>query len=127
MISNQFNQLLIVVDDQRFPLSTFQRVGRNAVFLHELVQNVPGNSSKLRTGDSKTLELSGIEAANDRLLADLANPGSLACGVDGLHVAHKNSLFFLTTPHGSRRADGHFEPDEWPLPWHDNRPRFRTQ
>src|SRR6516162_3167903 len=122
MIANQLNELFIVVNDQCLALAALEGVGRNAVLFHELIQNVARDAAELGPGDAESFQLAGIEAANDRLLADFADSGRFARGIDRFHVAHKTSFLsrrlrteadVLTTASLHTRRS---------LPWHDNRP-----
>src|SRR5262249_52644332 len=98
------------VHDQRFALPAFEGIRGDAVFFHELVEDIARNPAELRAGHAKPLELAGVKAANDRLLADLANPGRFTRGVNRFHVAHKASFSVSTTPNGRRRAVGRSRP-----------------
>src|SRR5262245_64533016 len=112
MVADQFDEFLVIVNDQRFALPAFEGIGGNSVFLHELVQDVPRNPAKFRAGYAKALELARVKAANDRLLADLADSGRLTRGIDRFHIAHKASFSVSTTPNGRRRAIGRSCPCE---------------
>ena len=57
---------------------------------------IAGDAAEPAARHAKSLELSGIETANDRLLADLANLGRLA---GRKHCFHKS----LTIPPASRK------------------------
>ena len=59
----------------------------NAVFLHELIEDVPRDTAKSRARDAEPFELSRIETANDGLLADLTDLGCFARRKDRFHDA----------------------------------------
>ncbi len=86
-VPNQLDQFLVVIHDQRLAFAAFEGVGRNAVFLHELIEDVAGNTPKTRSGDSEPFELSGIKAADNGLLADLTDFGCFARRKDRFHEA----------------------------------------
>ena len=77
-VGDQLDQFLVVVDDQDLALAAFQGIGRNAVVAHERVQLVARDAAEAAARHAKSLELSGVEAANDGLLADLADLGRFA-------------------------------------------------
>ena len=85
-VDDQFDQFLVVVDDQHLALAAFQGVGRNAVVAHEREQLLARNAAEPAARHAKALELAGIEATNNRLLADLADLGGFAGGEHSFHV-----------------------------------------
>ena len=85
-VDDQLDQFLIVVDDQDLALAAFQGVGRDAVVAHERVQFIPRNAAETAARHAKALELSGIEATNNRLLADLADFGRFAGRKHSFHL-----------------------------------------
>ena len=93
-VDDQFDQFFVVVDDQDLPLAAFQGVGRNAVVAHEQKKLIARNAAESASRHAKTLELAGVEAANNRLLADLANLGGF--------TGRKYCLHLRTTPLPSR-------------------------
>ena len=89
-IRNEFDQLGVVIDDQCLALTAFESISRNAVFLHELEEHISRDAAESRAGDSKSLELTRIKAANDRLLTDLTDLGGFARGE---HCFHEHNPF----------------------------------
>src|SRR5262249_17239375 len=84
-LRDQLDHRGIVVHDQDPALPALQGIRRDPVLLHEPVEGVTRDPSESGPGDSKSLELTGVEAANDRLLAHLADLGRLARRENGLH------------------------------------------
>src|SRR5262249_7917156 len=64
-----------------------QRVGGDLVVLHELVQGLARDAAEARAGHAEALELPVVEAADDGLLADLADLRRLAGREHGLHAS----------------------------------------
>src|SRR4029077_19900226 len=71
-------------------------IGRDAVVAHEQEQLIAGDAAEPASGHPKSLELTRIKAANNGLLADLANLGRFA--------GRKYSLHLRTTALPSRRC-----------------------
>ena len=84
-LGHQLDQFRVVIDEQDLALPAFERVGWDAIVLHELVQGFAGNAAKPGTRYAKPFQLSVVEAANDCLLADLADFGRLTGRKNGLH------------------------------------------
>ena len=74
----------IVIDNENLPPTAFQRIGGDAVVPHEQEQLIAGNPSEPAARHTESLQLSGVEAANDRLLTHFANLGGLASCVHSL-------------------------------------------
>ena len=68
-----------------FRRPAIESVGRNAVVTHKGVQLLTWDTSKTAARHTKSLELTGVEATDDRLLANLTDFGRFACGENGLH------------------------------------------
>ena len=81
------DQFGIVVHEKDLPLAALQSVRRNVVVLHELVQRLTGNPPELGARNPETLELTIVEAADDGLLADLADLCGFAGREHGLHTS----------------------------------------
>ena len=79
------DNVLLVVDHQNLPLAAFESVRRNLVVFHELVQCFPRNAAELRAWYSEALELTVIEAADDSLLANLADLRGFTGREHGFH------------------------------------------
>src|SRR5207244_2298736 len=86
-------------------LAALEGVGRDAVVLHELVQRLAGDAAKTRSRNAEAFELAIVEAANDRLLTDLADLGGFASRENGLHACSIPSWPGLTPQH-TRRSQG---------------------
>jgi len=72
-IPNEFHQLFIVIDDENAVFGVFQGIQRDAVFPHEVNESIAGNATEAASRNAESLQLTGVEAANDGLLADLAD------------------------------------------------------
>ena len=94
-VDQQLDQLLIIVDDENLSLATFQSIRRDAVFLHELKQQVARNPAEAAPWNPKTLQSSIVKAANDRLLTYFTNLGSLSSRENRL-CRHGKTPSFLT-------------------------------
>src|ERR1043166_4082095 len=84
-LRHDFDELSVVVNEKDLAAARFERIGRDAVVLHELVQHFARDAAKARPRDSEALELPVVKATDNGLLADLANLGSFACRENGLH------------------------------------------
>ena len=91
LIDDQFDQILVVVDDQDLALAAVERVGRDAVVAHERVELIARNAAEAAARHAEALELAGIEATNDRLLTDLADLGGFAGGEHSFHALNHPS------------------------------------
>ena len=85
-VGDQFDQFDVVVDEQHLPLAALQGIGRDAVVLHEREQLIARNAAEAAAGNAEAFQLAGVETANDRLLADLADLGGFARREYGLHA-----------------------------------------
>ena len=91
MIDDQFDQILIVVDDENLALAAIEGIGRDAVVAHERIELIARNAAEAAARHAEALQLAGIEATNDRLLADLANLGGFASGEYSFHTLNHPS------------------------------------
>ena len=85
-VGDQFDQFVVVVDDQHLSFAAFQGVGGNAVVPHERKKLFAGNAAKPAARHAKPLELPRVETADNRLLGDLADLGRFAGCKHGFHV-----------------------------------------
>src|SRR5262249_26275433 len=85
-VGHQLEQVGVVVDQEHLALAALQRVGGDAVVLHELVQGLAGDPAEAGAGDAEALEVAVVEATDDGLLADLANLGSFAGRENSFHA-----------------------------------------
>ncbi len=85
LVDNEFDQIFVVVDDEDFSLAAIEGIGGDAVVAHEGVQLVAGDAAEPATRHAESFKLTGIEATNNRLLANFTNFGGFASGEDGFH------------------------------------------
>ena len=52
----------VIVDEEYLALAAFERVGRDAVVLHELIQHVAGDPPEAGAGNPESLELAVVKA-----------------------------------------------------------------
>src|SRR5262249_14338967 len=86
LIDDQFDQILIIVNNQNLALAAIERVGRNAVVAHERIKLIARNSAEAATRHAEALKLPRVETTDNRLLTDLADFGSFAGCEYGFHV-----------------------------------------
>ena len=91
LIDDQFDQIFIVVDDEDLALAAIEGVGRNAVVAHERVELIARNAAEPAARNAEALQLARVEAANDRLLTDLANLGGFAGRENSFHALNHPS------------------------------------
>lgn len=84
-VAEHFHQFLVIIDEQSFPFAALEGIGGDAVVLHKPEEDLAGNAAEPGTGNAKPFELARIEAANDSLLADIANFRRFASREDSLH------------------------------------------
>src|SRR5262249_20715517 len=84
---HQLDQFDVVIDEQHLALAALQGVGGDLVVLHELVQGLARDTPEARAGHTEALELPVVEAADDGLLAHLADLRRLAGREHGLHAS----------------------------------------
>jgi hypothetical protein len=96
-VSHQIHEVLIVVDDQEFLSAALQSIGRDPVVLHEDKQVVSRNPSKATPRYSESFQGSVVKATDNRLLAHLANLGSLARREDCFCIGHGTQPSLLNT------------------------------
>ncbi len=84
-LGHQLDELGVVVHEQDLALAALQRIGRDAVVLHELVERLAGDPAEAGAGHAEALQLAVVETADDGLLADLADLGGFAGRENGLH------------------------------------------
>src|SRR5262249_7931271 len=85
-LGHQDDEVVVVVDQQHLALAALQRVGGDAVVLHEFVQGLARDAPEPRAGHPEALELTLVEAADDGVLADLADLRRLAGREYSLHA-----------------------------------------
>jgi hypothetical protein len=90
-VGDQVDDGLIVVHDQDPAASTFEGVGRDAVFLHEAVESFARNPAEPRARNPEPFELARVETTDDSLLAHLADLGGLTGREHGFHVEYASS------------------------------------
>ena len=119
-VDDQLDQILIVVDDQDLALAAVEGVGRDAVVPHERVELVARNAAEAAARHAEALELAGVEAANDRLLADLADLGGFAGRENSLHGRTTS----LLSRWSRRGAAGRVQSEAWTAAshWRDHSP-----
>ena len=79
-VVHKLDYLGVIVNNEHFLSAGLEIVGGNAVVPHELDEILAGNPAKLGAWDAETLQTTGIETANDRLLTYSADFGGLAGG-----------------------------------------------
>src|SRR5262249_19543171 len=76
---------------QDLALSAFERIGGNAVVLHEFVKGLARDAPEPGARDAESLQLAVVEATDDGLLTDFANFGGFASREDGFHALYHPS------------------------------------
>src|SRR5690606_6238144 len=77
-VVQQLEDLGVVVDDEDALAPGVEDLGGDVVGAHEAQQLVPRDAAETRARDAEALEAPGVEAADDGLLADLADLGGFA-------------------------------------------------
>eukprot|EP01026_Neomeris_dumetosa_P051053 TRINITY_DN44864_c1_g1_i2.p3 TRINITY_DN44864_c1_g1~~TRINITY_DN44864_c1_g1_i2.p3 ORF type:complete len:130 (-),score=20.98 TRINITY_DN44864_c1_g1_i2:71-460(-) len=72
-IVEELADALVVVDHEHPPLLTLERVERDPVVPHEAHELLARDPPELAARDTKPMQAAVVEAADDRLLADLAD------------------------------------------------------
>ena len=83
---HHLDQLDVVVHQQNLALAALQRVGGNAVVLHEFVQSFARDAPEAGTGHAEALQLAVVETTDNGLLADLADFGGFAGRKNSFHA-----------------------------------------
>src|SRR5437899_4733311 len=85
-LGHELDQLGVVVNEQHFALAAFKGVRGDAIVLHEAVERFARNAAEAGSGHAESLELPVVEAADDGLLAHLADFGGFAGRENSLHT-----------------------------------------
>jgi hypothetical protein len=91
-VVHEVDQILVVIDDQQFLLAAFQGIGRDTVVFHEDKQLIAGNSSKPASWNAESFQRPIIKTTDNRLLANLADLGSLAGSENRFCVRHSGII-----------------------------------
>jgi hypothetical protein len=86
VIDDELDEILIVINDQHFPLAAVKRIGRDTVVAHERVQLISRDTAETAARNAEALQLTGIKAANDGLLTDFADFGGFAGRKHSFHA-----------------------------------------